>query len=263
MELVEGETLDARVRREGALPTGLVLEIATQATQALVAAEGRGIVHRDLKPTNLMLAARQAKPGQPEVPLVKVIDFGLAKAIAGTAATAGTHETRGAFVGTPAFASPEQFDGSEDRRIDHRADIYSLGVTLWYALCGRTPFSGRTLEEIRASQTKPSPAGTTGGARGPTACHYPAAIHAGGRSRQSVRSRLPSCSTNWIAVRGSSRPGRRWLDVNASVAGRLVAALIGGCCHPGRLVVSPSNANEAGRSFDCGSTLRRPQSCIQ
>ena len=158
MELVEGETLEARVRRAGPLSAALTLEIASQISQALVAAEALGIVHRDLKPSNLMLLGRgeDGKRGD-GISTVKVIDFGLAKAVDAAAQAAGPGDTRGGFVGTPAFASPEQFRGAEDARIDGRADIYSLGATLWYALCGRSPFAGRTLEEIHARQNEPLP----------------------------------------------------------------------------------------------------------
>src|SRR5207248_11580057 len=95
------------------------------------------------KPGNIMLAPSESSPAKTEV---KVIDFGLAKA----ASAAGEMElTRGEFVGTPAFASPEQFAGGS---IDARTDIYALGVTLWFALSGRLPFAGRTIEEIRQHQ---------------------------------------------------------------------------------------------------------------
>ena len=143
MELVEGETLEARVRREGPLSVEVALEIATQVAGALVAAAERGLVHRDLKPGNIMLAHKAAAAGKLEV---KVIDFGLAKAAAGAAEMELTH---GGFVGTPAFASPEQFAGEA---IDARADIYALGATLWFALSGRLPFPGSTIEEIRERQ---------------------------------------------------------------------------------------------------------------
>jgi TolB-like protein len=140
MELVEGETLEARVRREGPLSVGTALEMARQVTAALQAAANRGLIHRDLKPGNLMLSGHDAAPGAVEV---KVIDFGLAKA----AATAGeSNLTHGGFVGTPAFASPEQF---AREAVDARSDLYSLGITLWYALTGEVPFTGRTLEELR------------------------------------------------------------------------------------------------------------------
>jgi TolB-like protein/Tfp pilus assembly protein PilF len=145
MELVEGETLDALVRRDGPLEPEAALEIAIQVTRALIAAAERGLVHRDLKPANIMLTRSENAPAKVEV---KVIDFGLAKA-ASTAA--GEMElTHGGFVGTPAFASPEQFARGA---IDARTDIYTLGVTLWFALSGRRPFSGRTIEEIRHRRT--------------------------------------------------------------------------------------------------------------
>jgi TolB-like protein/Tfp pilus assembly protein PilF len=146
MELVEGETLEALVRREGPLKWETALEIATQVTRALGAAAERGLVHRDLKPANIMLAQSESSSAKVEV---KVIDFGLAKA---SRDGAGEMElTRGEFVGTPAFASPEQFAGGA---VDARTDIYALGVTLWFALAGRLPFAGQTIEEIRQHQAK-------------------------------------------------------------------------------------------------------------
>src|ERR1700686_3677594 len=111
MDLVEGETLEARLRREGPLPVSLALEVTSQVAKALTAAEAQGLVHRDLKPSNLMLA------NGPEL-TVKVIDFGLAKV---AAATDQTDLTQAGFVGTPAFASPEQFAGAG---VDVRSDLY-------------------------------------------------------------------------------------------------------------------------------------------
>ena len=148
MELVVGETLAERVRRDGPLPVRSALEVAIQITRALVAAEAHGIVHRDLKPGNVMLDGGEASSFT-----VKVIDFGLAKAATALGGR-GPEDTRGGFVGTPAFASPEQFDRSEDRRIDTRSDIYSLGLTLWYLLSAKLPFVGQTLDEIHAQQTR-------------------------------------------------------------------------------------------------------------
>src|SRR5947199_773150 len=88
--------------------------------------------------------------------VVKVIDYGVAK-VMGPQAEADAEETQAGFIGTPAFASPEQFAGAGQLPIDTRSDIYSLGVTLWYLLCGRTPFVGRTMEEIRGRQTSELP----------------------------------------------------------------------------------------------------------
>ena len=140
MELVEGETLEALVRRDGPLTVESALEITTQVTRALIAAASHDLIHRDLKPGNIMLTQTGGTTGVE----VKVIDFGLAKVLAEDGE--GMDLTRGNFIGTPAFASPEQFCGA---RADARSDIYSLGVTLWYALTGEVPFAGKSIEEIR------------------------------------------------------------------------------------------------------------------
>lgn len=140
MELVEGETLGARIRRDGPLNAKETLAIAIQITRALMAAGAHNLIHRDLKPSNIMLTPESE---------VKVIDFGLAKAI--TDAGGEMDLTRGEFVGTPSFASPEQFGTGP---VDARSDIYSLGATLWFALAGLAPHSGKTLEEIRERKTR-------------------------------------------------------------------------------------------------------------
>src|SRR5215471_18821870 len=164
MELVEGETLDDRVHRAGLLDARTTIGIAEQVTSALAAAEKQGLVHRDLKPANLMLvdaddqqvaASDQTRSKRRKIyalrksgiPVVKIIDFGLAKAF--HSATDPKSLTHGEFVGTPVFASPEQFEHSA---LDVRSDIYSLGETLWFALTGKTPFAGRTLSEIHRAQ---------------------------------------------------------------------------------------------------------------
>src|SRR5215831_18358563 len=148
MELVEGETLEARVRRDGPLNAKLVLEVAIQITRALMAAAAHGLIHRDLKPGNIMLA--KGETGELEV---KVIDFGLAKMISESENEMDL--THSGFVGTPNFASPEQFESGP---VDVRSDIYSLGATLWFALTGKTPFPGRNVDEIhRAQQSAPLP----------------------------------------------------------------------------------------------------------
>src|SRR6266404_136379 len=146
MELVEGETLEARVRREGPMPLTLALEVIEQAARALAAAEACGVAHRDIKPSNIMLESDAAG-----ALVVKVIDYGIAK-ILNPEAERGADQTQTGFIGTPAFASPEQFASSGQNRIDTRSDIYSLGVTFWYLLSGRVPFVGRTLEEVRTRQ---------------------------------------------------------------------------------------------------------------
>src|SRR5438309_7492799 len=146
MELVEGETLEARVRRDGPMPLAVALDVIEQAARALAAAEACGVVHRDIKPSNVML---ESDPS--DALRVKLIDYGVAK-VMGLQTQSGSEQTHAGFRGTPAFASPEQFAGAGQMPVDTRSDIYSLGVTLWYLLTGRTPFVGRTMEEIRARQ---------------------------------------------------------------------------------------------------------------
>ena len=134
MEFVEGESLEERLRRTGPLSPELALEIGLQVARALAAAAGRGLVHRDLKPSNIMLLAEEEitapapAHGRNTGVSVKVIDFGLAKF-----ADEENPSPADGFLGTPAFASPEQ---KEARKVDGRSDIYSLGATLWYALTG-------------------------------------------------------------------------------------------------------------------------------
>jgi len=146
MEFIDGETVEACIRREGMLEPVLALGIAAQVARALGAAERLGLVHRDIKPANLMLVHEDDEL------LVKVIDFGLAKSI--VAEEDAVTMTMGGFVGTPHFASPEQL---EEREIDVRSDIYSLGATLWYMLAGRAPFAGSLAQVMSQHLHKPPP----------------------------------------------------------------------------------------------------------
>src|SRR4029450_7562969 len=147
MELVEGETLEERVQRTGPLPVALALEVIEQAARGLVAAEACSVVHRDLKPSNLMIESDATGSLT-----VKIIDYGVAKVLASQ--SDWTDQTQSGFIGTPAFASPEQFAETGKARVDKRSDIYSLGVTLWYLLTGETPFRGQTPEQVRSKHDK-------------------------------------------------------------------------------------------------------------
>lgn len=138
MELIEGETLEERVRRNGPLDLPTTIEIARQVTSALLAAEACRLVHRDIKPANLMMI----DGGDDTAFTIKVIDFGVAKALAETSDP--RFATHGGFIGTPAFASPEQWS---NQAVDVRSDIYSLGATLWYLLTGRMPFDDRVVQK--------------------------------------------------------------------------------------------------------------------
>jgi serine/threonine-protein kinase len=179
MELVEGETLETRVRRDGPMPLALALEVIEQAARALAAAEARGVVHRDIKPSNIMLECDAAG-----ALVVKLIDYGLAKLLA-PEAERPAEQTQTGFLGTPAFASPEQFPNIGQTRIDTRSDIYSLGVTFWYLLCGRVPFVGRTLEDIHARQAEPVPVEQLKGLHVPSRCRALLKSDAGPRSEGS------------------------------------------------------------------------------
>ena len=145
MQLVEGQPLD-RLIPEGGMPVERVLEIAAALAEALAAAHQKGIVHRDLKPANVMVA----KDGR-----VKVLDFGLAKvagfgdAAQGDSALPTELQTReGIVMGTLPYMSPEQVQG---RVLDHRTDIFSLGVILHEMSTGRRPFEGQSAADLFAA----------------------------------------------------------------------------------------------------------------
>ena len=141
MEYVEGELLSTRVAR-GPLPVREVVEVGLQVTDALDEAHARGIVHRDIKSSNLMRTERG---------LVKVLDFGLAKFLRtpgeseATAITQPQVTVAGMVVGTVSYMAPEQALGHD---VDHRADLFSLGVVLYELATGRTPFMGGSPTEI-------------------------------------------------------------------------------------------------------------------
>jgi serine/threonine-protein kinase len=131
MELLEGRSLHDVLRSDGRLDPPRVVRLGVQACKALAEAHAQGLVHRDLKPSNLFLARLH---GEDE--WLKVVDFGLVRWLTGSDGTLTSGSD--AIVGTPAFMSPEQARGQP---VDCRTDIYSLGVTLYYCLSGRTPFT--------------------------------------------------------------------------------------------------------------------------
>ena len=134
MEFVEGETLEHLIRCSGRVEVKLALEIATQVAAGLAAVHKQQLVHRDIKPSNIMVSLEDTG-----AVTAKIIDLGLAKAVNEPGAQTAI-STPGAFAGTPEFASPEQFAGLA---LDTRSDLYSLGVTLWEKVTGRTPFEAR------------------------------------------------------------------------------------------------------------------------
>jgi serine/threonine-protein kinase len=139
MEFLDGEALSSRIRRAG-LPFKDTLHIMQQCCSALAASHAKGIVHRDLKPENIFLIPRGADKN-----FVKILDFGIAKLTAegGTS----SHKTRtGLVIGTPTYMSPEQCEGKG--LIDHRSDVYSLGIVMYELLTGVVPFPGEGFGEV-------------------------------------------------------------------------------------------------------------------
>ncbi len=147
MEFVEGETLESLIRRSGRLEVDRALEIITQVAAGLAAVHKQGLVHRDIKPSNIMVTEDEGSL------VAKIIDLGLAKSAHETPAEAAI-STPGAFVGTPQFASPEQFSGTS---VDIRSDLYSLGISLWQMLTGNVPFLGSSGEVMSQHQRSPLP----------------------------------------------------------------------------------------------------------
>jgi serine/threonine-protein kinase len=149
MELLTGETLAARLAREGALPPLVVARLVRSLAEALDAAHAKGIVHRDLKPENLFVDREPADA-------IKVVDFGIAK-LAGDLQAGQVHKTRsGAVMGTPLYMSPEQCRDSA--AIDFRTDLYSLGCVMHEMLTGRPPFSRDNFGELMVAHlTEPPP----------------------------------------------------------------------------------------------------------
>lgn len=139
MELLEGESLDALLRRERQIPWPRLRELALQLCRGLDAAHNRGIIHRDLKPSNIMVIAR---PGEPEQ--IKIIDFGIAKMLRDE--TTEQLTKTGSVLGTLAYMAPEQLRGAGD----HRIDVYATGVILYQCLAGRRPFVGTEVELFAA-----------------------------------------------------------------------------------------------------------------
>jgi serine/threonine-protein kinase len=133
MELLDGEDLQVRLQRERRLSISATLSIIDPVCKALGRAHATGIVHRDLKPGNIFLARQEVGPE-----LVKILDFGIAK-FAGSA-PAGTETQTGALLGSPSYMSPEQVRNS--KQVDHRSDLWSLGVIAFECITGRRPFSG-------------------------------------------------------------------------------------------------------------------------
>ena len=146
MPLIEGESLRARIGREGALPIGEAIGILKEVARALAYAHQRHVVHRDIKPDNVLLSGGSAM----------VTDFGVAKALSASTNPGDTGLTSlGVALGTPAYMAPEQ--ASADPLVDHRADIYAWGVMAYELLTGQPPFTGRPPQALLAAHVTETP----------------------------------------------------------------------------------------------------------
>jgi serine/threonine-protein kinase len=146
MPFVDGESLRVRLARHGELPVNHAIRMLREIASALAYAHEHGIVHRDIKPGNVLLSGDSAM----------VTDFGVAKALSASSnAEHGGMTSLGVALGTPAYMSPEQ--ASADPSVDHRADIYSLGVLAYELLTGQPPFAGRTPQNLLAAHVTETP----------------------------------------------------------------------------------------------------------
>jgi serine/threonine protein kinase len=151
MELLEGETMTARLKRVGRFSVADMLRLMRMVCASLEAAHAKGIVHRDLKPDNLFIVGDPAVTGG-ERP--KILDFGIAKL---SADPADMHQTStGTVIGTPVYMSPEQCRGAGE--VDHRSDIYSIGCVMFKLITGRAPFRGAGSGDLIAAHLRePAP----------------------------------------------------------------------------------------------------------
>lgn len=140
MEFLEGETLDDLMRKRKPMPLPLLFHTFTQVARALAAAHAKKIVHRDLKPANVYVIAREDNPY-----FIKLLDFGIAQ-LRGEGAVKGLTQA-GSIMGTPQYMSPEQISGGA---VDHRTDVWAMGVMMYRAATGHAPFKGEGFAELAA-----------------------------------------------------------------------------------------------------------------
>ena len=150
MELLEGELLTHRIEREGALDVATAIGFAKEILASLSEAHEKGIIHRDLKPDNIYLARVEGRLA----PVVKVLDFGIAKVIQGDRQIDQLETQAGTVFGTPRYMSPEQAQG---KRLDPRSDLYAVGVLLYQMLVGHAPFIDDDAVVVMAKHIKEKP----------------------------------------------------------------------------------------------------------
>src|SRR5207249_1446772 len=143
MPLVEGESLRAKLARQGELPVSETIRVLADVADALAYAHAHGVVHRHIKPDNVLISGKHAV----------VTDFGVSKAV--SASSGGSLTSLGVALGTPAYMAPEQ--AAADPHLDHRADLYALGILGYEMLTGRPPFTAATPQATLAAQVTQTP----------------------------------------------------------------------------------------------------------
>lgn len=219
MPLVEGESLRDRLSSQGKLPVEEARRICREVADALSYAHAHGVVHRDIKPENVLLSGGHAV----------VTDFGIAKAV--DVATGGTTITTvGIALGTPSYMAPEQ--ATADPGLDHRADLYALGVVAYEMLAGRTPFASGSREQILAAQANAAPQ-PVGELRPDCPPELAALVMRCLEKSPDSRPQHAEDVIGWLdglqtphaqpATLSTGRGRRRWVLVGAAVAGLLIA----------------------------------------
>ena len=150
MELLEGESLGTRLKREGRINVADAVRFARYALHSLAEAHEKGVIHRDLKPDNLVIVASPTGEGE----LCKVLDFGIAKVLRASDGVDALETQAGTVFGTPRYMSPEQAQG---KPLDQRSDLYSLGVILYHMLAGQAPYTDRDAVVVMAHHIKTPP----------------------------------------------------------------------------------------------------------
>src|SRR5450432_3925243 len=234
MELLEGETLDQRLQRVGAIGPSELAELVSQACDGVQAAHDAGIVHRDLKPENLFVTVRDGRP------FVKILDFGISKFDSVRTGSLGV-TTEGALIGTPYYMPPEQVRG--EKTIDAKADVYALGVILYECAAGARPYEANTVEHLAVliHQGKATPLAERVPSLPPAFCevvHRAMAVERDQRfqsARELADALAPMVSLASLASLASAAP--------TAGRGPSVAAHAGHTIPPnGRVVIRPSSA---------------------
>ncbi|MBX3261057.1 MAG: protein kinase [Labilithrix sp.] len=273
MELLEGETLAARLRARGPLPPASAARLAARIADALAAAHAVNVIHRDLKPENVFLVG--AGRSEPEED-IRVVDFGAATILGGSKLT-----RPGIVFGTPSYMSPEQASGEP---IDGRADVYSLGVVLFEMLTGRAPFQAETYmgvltKHIHEAPPRPvPPAGARLGAledvvtralqKEPAmryasmtafaqALEAAALEDAGAIPGAGERARAPTMRVNRPAARIEGAPGP---GLAASTRRRIVAGVVAACAALGLVAVVVSATAPPAREVTPARATHAPSS---